>query len=313
MKEDTPEYWFELGKYHSKIENTRSAIKSYKKCVEKNPNFYQAWSNLAAEYFQLKEYQKSIECCKEAIKVNDKDRHAWLTLAANYFQLNDDGRAAFCFDRASVLGSKKAVHFLDKASRLKDKLLKAELIDVAAEILETKPVKPLEKEVKAVKERRYRPTPPNSDDKDLMNKLKGFLMEVGNDLILTTGGIISVLELYSHIKSDYPSFNIPPKVVLKALKGLEKDKLIEGIKTLEDSDIKIVEFVPSRLTSDLQQILYFAGQKGYLTLEEIMTETSWSEYRVMKSIKILESRQIAHKVESYREGKKWFFPSIEIE
>ena len=311
MKEDTPEYWFELGKYHSKIKNTRSAINSYRKCIKNNPKFFQAWSNLAAEYFQLKDYQNSIECCKEAIRVNEKDKHAWLTLAANYFQLNDDGRASFCFDRASILGSKKAKQFLEKATKLKDKLLKAEVIDVASEILEIEEIKPLENEIKAVEERYYRPEPPALGDKDYIKKLRGFLLEIGNRLIYTTGGIISVLELYSYIKKEYPSFESPPRDVLKALKGLKKNGLIDGIKKL--ADIKIVEFVPSGLTSDLQQILNLAAQKGYLTLEELMAETSWSEYRIMKSMDFLERRHIARKVESYREGKKWFFPTLDTE
>jgi len=312
MEEDTAQYWFELGKYHSSLENSRNAIECYKKCVEKAPKFYKAWSNMAAEFFQLKNYKNSIECCKKAIKIKDNEANPWLTLGANYFQLNDDGRSYFCFHRARVLGSNKAKKFLEKAERLKDKILDAEIIDVAAEILEREKIEPLENEVEALRERYYKPKPPKFDDKDYLAKLRGFLLEIGNELIIEKGGIISVLELYSYIKAEYPLFDIPPKEVLKALRALEKNNLIVGIKTLEGSNINIVQFVPSDLTSDLTEILNLAAQHEYLTLDEIISETGWNQFRIMTSIQLLEEKGIVKSEESYREGKKWYFPTLNL-
>ena len=128
--------WFELGKYHSSIRNSRNAIESYKKSVKKDPNLYQAWVNMAAEYFQLKKYNDSINACKQAINIHPEEKGSWLNMAANFFQLNEDGRALFCFQKASELGSEKAQDFLQKAGRLKDKLLDADLIDVELEVLD---------------------------------------------------------------------------------------------------------------------------------------------------------------------------------
>jgi len=310
MSKRNAQEWFELGKYHSSLKHVRSAIEAYKKAIEKNPKYYQAWTNLAAEYFQLKEYQKSMECCKEAIKANQHDKHAWLTLAANYFQMDDDGRSLFCFHRASVLGNKKAEKFLKNAEKLHDKLLKAEIVNVEGEILK----KPEKKEKEKVPQTRrpYRPKIPDIHDKDYIEKLSGFLLEIGNDLIIKTGGMISILELYSLIKSEYPSFEGDADDLLKSLASLEEKNLIEGVKLVENSNIKMVEFIPEDLTEDIKEIIALAEKYAYLTKELIISETSWESYRVDRIMRFLEVKKIARKTESFREGKKWYFPGANL-
>lgn len=315
LKEDTPQYWYELGKYHSSLKNSRSAIKSYKKCVEKNPKFYKAWSNLAAEYFQLKNYEKSIEACKKALIANPNDLNAWLTLGANYFQLNDDGRSYFCFHRASILGSKKAQKFLSKAERLNDKLITAEIINVEAEISSIREIekkKALDK-VQVIKKKRFHwPDIPGPNDQEYLSKLSTFLLELANILIINKGGVISILELYSFIKTHYPLFSGYPEDLLKALKDLEKKGFIVGVKELGASNIKIVEFIPGELSSDLKKIMDLASITEYLTFEEIIAKTSWDEYRIERAMNVLVEKHIAKTIESFREGRKWFFPGLDF-
>ncbi|MFX0071127.1 MAG: tetratricopeptide repeat protein [Candidatus Hermodarchaeota archaeon] len=311
MKDYTANDWFELGKYHSSIQNPRSAINCYKNCIYKNPRHFQAWNNMAAEYFHLKLYQKSIECCKETIRINQHDKKAWLNLAANFFQLNDDGRAYFCFDRASILGSKKAERFLEKAKRMNDQMLTAKLIDVTSEIFKEKVKKIKKEEVKETKIKKpHIPKVPKLKEDNYDKHLQAFLLEIGNTLIIKTGGVISILELFSFIKSNYPSFDGKPTDIINSLKQLEKGKLIEGIKTLNDSNILIVEFVPSELTSDIKSILEIAMKKEYLTYDDIISEKSWDHYRIERTLKFLESKNLAKKVGSYLKGEKWYFPSL---
>ncbi len=311
MTEENAEDWFELGKYHSSLNNSRNAINCYEKCVAKNPYHYKAWSNLAAEYFQLKSYQDSIECCKEAIKINQHDKKAWLNLAANYFQLNDDGRAYFSFHRASILGSKKAQKFLEKAEKMNDKMLNSEMIDVTSEIFEEKVKKLKEEELKEIQiKKRHIPKVPKTDDANYDEVLQSFLLEIGNTLIINTGGVISILELYSYIKSNYPSFDGKPTDIVDSLKKLEKNKLIEGIKNLDEGNIIIVEFIPSELSSDIKAILEIAAKKDYITYDDIISEKSWDHYRIERTLKFLENKNLAKKVGSYLKGEKWYFPNL---
>ena len=312
MKEYTANDWFELGKYHSSIKNSRSAIECYKNCIYKNPRHFQAWNNIAAEYFQLKLYEKSIECCREAIRINQHDKKAWLNLAANYFQLNDDGRAYFCFHRASILGSKKAQKFLEKAKRINDKMINTDMIDITNEIFKEKLKEIKEEKIKEAKiEKRHIPKVPKINEDNYDENLQAFLLEIGNTLIIKTGGVISILELYSYIKSNYPTFNGTPTDIINSLKQLEKKKLIEGTKNLEESNILVVEFIPSELTSDIKTILELASKKDYLTYEDIISEKSWDHYRIERILKFFENKNLAKKVGSYLKGEKWYFPSLE--
>lgn len=313
MTEETAEDWFELGKYHSSLNNSRNAINCYEKCVAEDPNHYKAWSNLAAEYFQQKSYERSIECCKEAIKINENDKNSWLTLAANYFQTNEDGRARFCFQKADELDNLKARRFLEKVKRANDKILDAPIIDVYSEIFKEELVRVKDHTIgEEVHEKDLQTSQlPDPKDKDYYEKLIGFLIELGNKFIIEMGGVISIIELYSYIKSTYPAFRGKPNHILKALKEMEKNKIIEGVKQLKDRNISIIEFVPSELTTDVKTILDMATKSDYLDYDDILNATLWDNYRIKRVMKFLEHRNIAKKSKSFLEGKKWFFPSLE--
>ncbi len=108
----------------------------------------------------------------------------------------------------------------------------------------------------------------------------------------------------------YPSFEGKPEDLLKALKDLEKKNLIESLKKIENSNTLVVEFVPSDLTSDVKRIVELASQADYLTYKDIVSKTSWDEYRITRTLDLLENKGIVKKTESFREGKKWFFTSL---
>ncbi|MFX0098041.1 MAG: tetratricopeptide repeat protein [Candidatus Hodarchaeota archaeon] len=309
-EETTASDWFEMGQYHSSLKNYRNAIECYQKCVKLDPEHYMAYSNIGAEYFQLKNYQKSIDACKQAIRINNDDMHAWLTLGANYFQLNEDERSLNCFERASDLGSKKARKFLSKAERLKDKLIEANVVDVLVEILEEQHLEEdVGDELPAIV---YSFEVPVPGKKEYIKKLSDFLLVLGKHVIEETGGVISVMELFHLIRREVPEFKGNSMDLVKALKRLQKENLIEDLKTLKDSNVQIVEFIPAELTSDLKKIIELATDDGKVTLDEITAETSWDMYRIERAIKLLEEKDMARKVESYKDGTQYFFPSVEL-
>ncbi|MBN2152210.1 MAG: hypothetical protein JW839_12235 [Candidatus Lokiarchaeota archaeon] len=315
-KEGTAEHWFELGKYHSNLKNARNAIGNYKKAVEADPSFYQAWSNMGAEYFQLKEYDSAVDACKKAIEAKNDDPHAWLTLAASFFQTGEDGRALFCFQQAARFGSQKATKFLANAKKLGDKLLDEKPINVFKEMIKEKEADRTRAEHDKVKAE-IGPAPDvaaldPSDHGKYVENLAGFLLQLGNQLQKSTGGVISFLELFSRVRKDLPSFAGTPADVLEALAYLEEHSLIVGTRTLEGTNFTVVEFVPVDFTPDVQHLLNLASETGMLTVDEVAKRTSWDEFRILRAIEVLEGKGVARKTTSYKDGTRWYFPGLNL-
>jgi tetratricopeptide (TPR) repeat protein len=308
-KEETAEHWFELGKYHSNLKNARNAIGNYKKAVEIDPSFYQAWSNMGAEFFQLKEFDSAIDACKRAIEAKNDEPHAWLTLAASYFQISDDGRALFCFQQAARFGSQKAIKFLENAKNLGDKLLNAKPVNVFKEMITKKAADKVKEEVGLMPDlRALNP----SDHPKYIETLSGLLLQLGNHLQKTTGGLISFLELFARLKKDTPTFAGTPADVLEALAYLQQHGLIVGTRTLEGTNFTIVEFVPVDFTPDVQQLLNLASETGMLTVDEVAKQTSWDEFRIKRAIEVLEGKGVARKTTTYKDGTRWYFPGLNL-
>jgi hypothetical protein len=308
-KESTAEHWFELGKYHSNLKNARNAIGNYKKAVEIDPTFYQAWSNMGAEFFQLKEFDNAIEACKKAIEAKNDEPHAWLTLAASFFQISDDGRALFCFQQAARFGSQKAIKFLENAKKLGDKLFNATPVNVFKEMIQKKDADKVKAEIG--------PAPgmaalDPSDHGKYIENLAGFLLQLGNQLQKSTGGVISFLELFSRLKKDLASFTGTPTDVLEALTYLEEHSLIVGTRTLEGTNFTVVEFVPVDFTPDVQQLLTMASETGMLTVDEVAKQTSWDEFRIKRALDVLEGKGVAKKTTTYKDGTRWYFPGLNL-
>ncbi len=291
------EDWFKLGQQHSKNDDHRNALECYYKCVEIDPKFNKAWSNLAAEHFQQNDYHKAIFCCKNAIFSQDTDIHAWMTLAASYFQINDDGRSLFCFFRAKTLKNKKAIDFLLRAEKLNDKILNAEPIDVLTEIYEDflspktqtnnfyKQIKPIEK-----------------------NDISSIILQIGSEIKDSTGGMITFFEFFS-LLNEKTNISHDPKEIMKILKDLEKEHLIEGIRQLDNINIKIIEFVPCNFTSDMELMIEKAAGKGFLTDDEIV-KIDWEEYRMNRVLDVLQAKGIVKRVDSYLKGTRYYFPGL---
>nr|MDO8088013.1 tetratricopeptide repeat protein [Candidatus Sigynarchaeum springense] len=308
-QEGTAEHFFELGKYHSNLKNARNAIGNYKKAVEIDPSFYQAWSNMGAEYFQLKEFDSAVDACKRAIEAKNDDPHAWLTLAASFFQTGDDGRALFCFQQAARFGSQKATKFLENAKKLGDKLLSAKPVNVFKEIIKKKEADKVKAE--------SGPAPgvitlDPSDHGKYIENLAGFLLQLGSHLQKSTGGVISFLELFARVKKDLASFTGTPADVLEALAYLEEHSLIVGTRTLEGTNFTVVEFVPVDFTPDVQHVLNLASETGMLTVDEVAKRTAWDEFRIVRAIEVLEEKGVARKTTTYKDGTRWHFPGLNL-
>ena len=151
-----------------------------------------------------------------------------------------------------------------------------------------------------------------SDRGKYIENLAGFLLQLGNHLQKSTGGVISFLELFSRVKKDLASFTGTPADVLEALAYLEEHSLIVGSRTLEGTNFTVVEFVPVDFTPDVQQLLNLASQTGMLTIDEVAKQTSWDEFRILRAIEVLEGKGVARKTTTYKDGTRWYFPGLNL-
>ncbi|MBY8990048.1 MAG: hypothetical protein KGD58_04765 [Candidatus Lokiarchaeota archaeon] len=124
-----------------------------------------------------------------------------------------------------------------------------------------------------------------------------------------TGGIIPLSEVFELINTGILKGNVEVKDVDKALKILNKSKVIEEIIQLE-SGATIVRFFPIQYTGDESKVVELAKEKGILTLEVVCTGLEWSQDRALHALESLEKSGVAKYRESILTGKQWYFPSL---
>jgi len=138
--------------------------------------------------------------------------------------------------------------------------------------------------------------------------LDDLILEYGKNLRASSGGYISLANLYTALKTQVPDVEFSTKDLEKSCKRLKKQSLIEGI--VKRSGVKIVEFVPVTLGSDARKVFDLAVNKGYVTLEEVVMGTKWDHQRVIRVLESLIEQKIARKVSSLDTGDQYYFPGL---
>ncbi len=141
-----------------------------------------------------------------------------------------------------------------------------------------------------------------------IDNLADLILEYGKTLRASSGGYISLANLYSSLRNRVPDINFSLKDLEKACNQLVKQSLIEGVS--KQAGIKIVEFIPVRLGKDARSIFELAVTKGYVTMEEVMLQTKWDQQRVSRILESLVSQKIAQRVKSLDSGEQFYFPGL---
>lgn len=124
-----------------------------------------------------------------------------------------------------------------------------------------------------------------------------------------TGGVLSLGEIYLLISTGKLKDKVKMDDVKRALKELEKKRIIPGLLQLK-SGVEIAVFIPAELNADQNEVLSLVSGKGSITLEELMVKTGWPKERAERTLKALEESGIARKEESYAYGEKYYFPGL---
>ncbi|MFX0122903.1 MAG: hypothetical protein ACFFAE_04640 [Candidatus Hodarchaeota archaeon] len=134
------------------------------------------------------------------------------------------------------------------------------------------------------------------------------ILEYGKNLRASSGGYISLANLYTALKNQVPDVEFTAKDLEKSCKRLKKQALIEGIS--KRAGVTIVEFVPVALGSDARKVFDLAVNKGYVTLEDVILGTRWDQQRVIRVLDSLVEQKIARKVSSLDTGDQYYFPGL---
>jgi len=134
------------------------------------------------------------------------------------------------------------------------------------------------------------------------------ILEYGKNLRASSGGYISLANLYTALKSQVPDVKFSTKDLEKSCKRLKKQALIEGV--TKRAGVKIVEFVPVALGGDARKVFDLAVNKGYVTMEEVILRTKWDQQRVIRVLNSLVEQKIARKVSSLDTGDQYYFPGL---
>ncbi|MFX0059572.1 MAG: hypothetical protein ACFE85_13515 [Candidatus Hodarchaeota archaeon] len=122
-------------------------------------------------------------------------------------------------------------------------------------------------------------------------------------------GLLPITEVYDLIHTGILKGNVELKDLLKALKILKKNRVIDDLIEL-DSGTVMVRFFPIQYTSDQVKIIGVAKDKGYVSVEDVCIALKWSQDRALKTLESLEETGVAKFTESIIKGKQWYFPSL---
>jgi hypothetical protein len=124
-----------------------------------------------------------------------------------------------------------------------------------------------------------------------------------------TGGILQLSEVFELINTGILNGVVELKDLVKAMKILKNNKIIDDIREL-DSGVFVIHFFPVQFTGDEVKVLELAKKKDFLTLETVCIAFNWSQDRALKVLRSLENSGVAKFKESLLTGKQWFFPSL---
>ncbi|NHJ83907.1 MAG: hypothetical protein FK734_00510 [Asgard group archaeon] len=144
---------------------------------------------------------------------------------------------------------------------------------------------------------------------DFYERLSVEILEKAKELQEYTGGIMTLGEVVLLVNKGRPGKIISADDVIKAVEKLAKAKLIPELRELK-SGVIIVEFIPANLSDDQEEVLALSTRKGWISLEELILKTKWSQERSERALESMRETGIARVDASYAEGKKYYFPGL---
>lgn len=144
---------------------------------------------------------------------------------------------------------------------------------------------------------------------DFFERLGVEILEKAKEIQEYTGGLMTLGEVVLLVNKGRPGKIIPSKDVVEAIEKLSNAKLIPKPKELK-SGVVLVEFIPANLSDDQEEVLALSTRKGWISMEELLLKTRWTQKRCERALESMRDAGIARVDASYAEGKKYYFPGL---
>lgn len=126
-----------------------------------------------------------------------------------------------------------------------------------------------------------------------------------------TGGLLTLPDIYDRVNTGILAGKITMKDVEKAVKLLKSRNVIPQLKRLE-SGVLTASFFPVQYTQDQSEILDLVKEDGFITTATVCKSLDWSVERAERALQNLVDTRVARVTETFRTGKRYFFPNLKI-
>ncbi len=126
-----------------------------------------------------------------------------------------------------------------------------------------------------------------------------------------TGGLLTLPDIYDIVNTGELQGKISTGDVEKAVRILKKKNVIPKIKRLP-SGVLTASFFPVEYTQDQAEILELVKDDGMITTGDVCKDLDWTVERTERALQNLVDTRVARVTETFRTGKRYFFPSLKI-
>jgi hypothetical protein len=124
-----------------------------------------------------------------------------------------------------------------------------------------------------------------------------------------TGGLLTLPDVFDRVNTGVLKNKITMDDVENAITYLKKENIIPEMKTLP-SGVITVSFFPVQFTQDQGAILILVKKDGVIATGDVCKALNWSVERAERALQNLVDTGVARITETFREGKKYFFPNL---
>ncbi len=125
-----------------------------------------------------------------------------------------------------------------------------------------------------------------------------------------TGGLLTLPDAFDRVNTGILRDKIDIGDVEDAVKYLKKNNVIPSVEKLP-SGVMAISFFPVRYTKDQSAVLEVVPSDGVITTGNVCKKLGWPMDRAERALQNLVDTRVARVTETYREGKKYYFPSFE--
>ncbi|UJG40671.1 MAG: EAP30/Vps36 family vacuolar-sorting protein [Candidatus Heimdallarchaeum aukensis] len=149
-------------------------------------------------------------------------------------------------------------------------------------------------------------TPVLFGSKGFEQKLRQEILIIGNEELEEFGGAITLGNFIDYFKETRPNWEVSPSHIIRAIRSLQKDKVIPPEIDLGNDEV-LIRFKPLETSSDFRAVLQLATGLEFLTRDILVSHLGWSSERAVDTLSKM--AEIGLAVEDEETGQ-YYFPGI---